>query len=79
MIVLAVLPGERIRDYHVSPRSFFKHLWIYVLLFACICRRCSAPRRRPRFRHTYPFYRMANRSQLDLWCWEGLYAAQFVY
>src|SRR5262249_4389445 len=30
------------------------------------------------FRHTYPFYRMANRSQLDLWTWEGLYAVQFV-
>jgi membrane protease YdiL (CAAX protease family) len=30
------------------------------------------------FRHTYPFYRMANRSSFDLWAWEVLYAAQFV-
>jgi membrane protease YdiL (CAAX protease family) len=32
----------------------------------------------PSFRHTYPFYRLANRSQFDLWTWEALYAAQFV-
>ena len=32
----------------------------------------------PSFRHTYPFYRLANRSGFDLWAWEALYAAQFV-
>jgi membrane protease YdiL (CAAX protease family) len=31
-----------------------------------------------RFRETYPFYRMANRSYLDLVLWEGMYALQFV-
>jgi membrane protease YdiL (CAAX protease family) len=30
------------------------------------------------FRHTYPFYRMANRSHFDLWTWEAFYAAQFL-
>ncbi len=78
MIVLAVLPGERIRDYHVSPRNFFKHLWIYVTLFLCVLPAVLEASTTEAFRHTYPFYRMANRSGVDLWCWEGLYAAQFV-
>jgi membrane protease YdiL (CAAX protease family) len=78
MIVLALLPGERIVDYHVSLRGFFKHLWIYAAMFACILPVVLIASTTEAFRHTYPFYRMANRSQLDLWCWEGLYAAQFV-
>jgi membrane protease YdiL (CAAX protease family) len=78
MIVLAIMPGERIRNYHVSPRGFFKHLWIYVLLFACVLPAVIGASTTATFRHTYPFYRMANRSGFDLWTWEGLYAAQFV-
>ena len=34
LIAIAVMPGERIRDYHFSLRGFFHHLWIYVVLFA---------------------------------------------
>ena len=78
MIVLALLPGERIRDYHVSFRGFRKHLWIYALLFACVLPAVIAASFTSSFRHTYPFYRMANRSHIDLWVWEALYAAQFV-
>jgi membrane protease YdiL (CAAX protease family) len=78
MIVLAILPGERIRDYHVSFRGFLKHLWIYVVLFLAILPAVFAASRTDSFRHTYPFYRMANRSQTDLWIWEALYAVQFV-
>jgi membrane protease YdiL (CAAX protease family) len=78
MIVLGWLPGERIRDYHVSFKGFFKHLWIYVALFACVLPAVIMASHTPSFRHTYPFYRLANRSQFDLWTWEALYAAQFV-
>jgi membrane protease YdiL (CAAX protease family) len=78
MIVLAWLPGERIRDYHVSFRGFFKHLWIYVVLFLCVLPAVIAASHTTAFRHTYPFYRLANRSAFDLWSWEALYAAQFV-
>jgi membrane protease YdiL (CAAX protease family) len=77
-MVLAWLPGERIRDYHISFKGFFKHLWIYVVLFLCVLPAVIAASRTDAFRHTYPFYRLANRSSFDLWCWEGLYAAQFV-
>ncbi len=78
MIVLAFLPGERIRDYHVSLRGFFKHLWIYAALFACILPAVIQASTTASFRHTYPFYRMANRSQFDLWAWQALYAMQFL-
>ncbi|MBV8760029.1 MAG: CPBP family intramembrane metalloprotease, partial [Deltaproteobacteria bacterium] len=68
----------RIRDCHVSLRGFFSHLWIYVVLFALISPAVIAASKTDAFRHTYPFYRLANRSSFDLWAWEGLYAAQFV-
>jgi membrane protease YdiL (CAAX protease family) len=78
VITMICLPGVRVRDMHLSPRGFFKHLWIYVLLFLMVLPAVIAASRTPEFRHTYPFYRLANRSQFDLWAWEGLYAAQFV-
>jgi membrane protease YdiL (CAAX protease family) len=78
MIAIACLPGERIRDYHVSLRGFWKHLWIYAVLFLAISPLVFLASRMPSFRDMYPFYRMANRSYTDLACWELLYAAQFV-
>lgn len=78
MLVVAILPGERLRDYHLSPRGFFKHLWIYVVLYALILPGVIAASTTSSFRHTYPFYRLANRSAADLWTWEALYGAQFV-
>ena len=78
MIVLALLPGERVRDYHISGKGFFKHLWIYVALFACILPVVIQASTTASFRNTYPFYRMANRSAFDLWTWEAFYAVQFV-
>jgi membrane protease YdiL (CAAX protease family) len=78
MIVIALSPGQRIRDYHVSPRGFVKHFWIYVVLFCAILPFVYLASRTASFRHTYPFYRLANRSSTDLWVWEALYAVQFV-
>lgn len=70
-------PG-RIRDYHISLRGFFDHLWIYVVLFLCVLPAVLYASTTPAFRNTYPFYRLAHRSAFDLWTWEALYAAQFV-
>ncbi|HEY3808067.1 MAG TPA: type II CAAX endopeptidase family protein [Kofleriaceae bacterium] len=78
MILIAAMPGERLRDYHVSLRGFWKHLWIYVVLFLCVLPAVLYASTTPAFRHTYPFYRLANRSTFDLWGWECLYAAQFL-
>jgi len=80
MPIAAILcmPGERLRDYHVSARGFVKHLWIYVVLFALVLPAVYAASTTDRFRETYPFYRMANRSYTDLVLWEAVYAVQFV-
>jgi membrane protease YdiL (CAAX protease family) len=78
MIVIACLPGQRISDYYVSPRGFFRHLWIYAVMFGLILPVVIYTSTTAPFRQTYPFYRLANRSYLDLVVWELLYAAQFV-
>jgi membrane protease YdiL (CAAX protease family) len=78
IITIAILPGERLRDYHMRLEGFIKHLWIYVLLFTLVFPAVLIASTTESFRHTYPFYRLANRSQFDLWTWESFYAAQFV-
>ncbi len=78
MAVVALLPGERLRDYYVSPRGFFKHLWIYAVMFALILPAVVIASRTQVFRHTYPFYRLAGRSAFDTWSWELMYALQFL-
>lgn len=78
MLVIILLPGERLRDYHVSPRGFIRHLWIYVVMFALILPAVFLASRTHAFRSTYPFYSWANRSMFDLWAWEGMYAIQFL-
>lgn len=78
MIAIALIPGQRIRDYHVSFRGFWRHAWIYLALFAAIMPAVVLASKTESFRHTYPFYRFANRSHFDLWMWQALYAAQFI-
>ena len=73
-----VAMGHRIRDYNLSPKGFIRHLPTYAILFAGVLPLVVLASRTQAFRDTYPFYRMANRSQLDLWAWELLYAAQFL-
>jgi uncharacterized protein len=78
VMLIVCLPGERLRDFHVSLRQFWKHLWIYVVLFLCVLPAVLYASTTTAFRHTYPFYRLANRSSFDLWTWECMYAAQFI-
>jgi membrane protease YdiL (CAAX protease family) len=77
-IAILLMPNQRWRDYHVSSKGFFSHLWIYLVLFALILAPVIMASKTPSFRHTYPFYRWANRSSTDLWIWEGLYGVQFL-
>jgi membrane protease YdiL (CAAX protease family) len=78
MAVIALVLRERIRDYHVSLHGFFKHLWLYALLFALILPAVFIASKTQSFRTTYPFYAWANRSAFDLWTWEVMYAIQFL-
>ena len=77
-IVVALMPGERLRDYHISMRGFIKHLWVYVVLFALVLPAVYLASKTASFQATYPFYKSANRSRFDLLAWEGLYALQFL-
>jgi membrane protease YdiL (CAAX protease family) len=77
IITIALMPGQRIRDYHLSPKGFFRHLLIYVGLFLFVLPAVIVASRTPQFRETYPFYRQANQSYKDLFLWEAIYAAQF--
>jgi membrane protease YdiL (CAAX protease family) len=78
VIVILCMPGERLRSYHVSVRGFFRHLWIYGVMFVAFSPIVIIASLSDSFRTTYPFYRLANRSHFDLWSWEALYIVQFV-
>ncbi len=78
MLVILAMPGERLRDYFISFKGFFKHLWIYVGLYLLILPAVIIASKTDSFSHTYPFYRLANRSTFDLMAWEAMYALQFL-
>jgi membrane protease YdiL (CAAX protease family) len=78
VVVILAMPGERLRDYNLSFKNFPRHFLLYLGMFLVFLPVVISASKTESFRHTYPFYRMANRSQFDLWAWEGLYAAQFI-
>ena len=76
-LVVCALPGERIRDYGMSTRGLWRHLWIYGVLFAIILPALIMVSFTEPFQRTYPFYRQAARSWGDFFAWELAYALQF--
>lgn len=71
------VPGERFTSYGLSPRGFFKHLWIYGLLFLIIAPSLVMVSFSEPFQKMYPLYKLAGRSYLDLIIWCVGYALQF--
>jgi membrane protease YdiL (CAAX protease family) len=78
MAVIALMPGERLRDYHISPRGFFSHPWIYAIMFALILPAVWVASARPPSATPIRSICLANRSLFDLWAWESMYAVQFL-
>ena len=78
IIVILCMPGERLRDYYVGWRGFIRHAGVYLLLFLLVLPFVIGASRFQGFQHIYPFYKLANRSAIDLWVWEGFYMLQFV-
>jgi CAAX protease family protein len=76
--VIALIPGERLRNYGFAVRGLFKHLWIYVALLALVLPLVVAMSYTKSFQDKYPFYSLADRSTFDLVVWEVLYAVQFL-
>ena len=68
---------ERLRDHGLNPRGFTEHLWIYLVAFCFVLVLVVAVSFTDEFADFYPFYGDADRSWVDLLCWEALYAAQF--
>ncbi len=76
-LVTLLMPGEKFRSYGLSIKGFFKHLWIYGLLFLVVLPPVIMVSFTKSFQGTYPFYDDAVRSWLDFFVWEALYGLQF--
>jgi len=78
VLVILAMKGERLRDYFISFKKLKKHLPIYLVLFLIVLPAVLIASQTKAFSLTYPFYKLANRSSLDFWSWEALYALQFL-
>ena len=77
-LVMALMPGKRLRDCNLSWRGFAEHWKIYAGLYALVLPVIWLVSLTPDFYTFYPMYPNAGRSWADLLMWEGMYAAQFV-
>jgi uncharacterized protein len=77
-LLMALLPGKRLRDCNLGFRGFREHFWIYVGLYAAVLPLIWVVSLSPSFYNFYPMYAQAGRSWFDLLMWEGMYAGQFV-
>ena len=76
-LIIALLPGERIRDYGLSIKGFFHHLWIYCILFAGVFPFVFLSSFTNRFLSVYPFYHLSWRSGVEFLIFETGYLLQF--
>ena len=83
LLVVLLLPGERLRDYGLSTRNMLEHVWIYVILFGIVLPAVIMVSFTPVFKFHYPFpwARTGGGSPIP-WkmfiAWELMYAAQFL-
>jgi membrane protease YdiL (CAAX protease family) len=77
-LLMAFLPGNRLRDCNLGFRGFREHFWIYVGLYGAVVPVIWLVSLSPSFYTFYPMYGNAGRSWFDLLMWEGMYAGQFV-
>jgi membrane protease YdiL (CAAX protease family) len=78
------LPGERLREYGLSTKHFFRHLWIYGALFLIVVPAVIMVSFTDAFANHYPFYKPWASTTFprplrwhDFLAWELMYAAQF--
>jgi uncharacterized protein len=77
-LLMALLPGKRLRDCNLGFRGFRDHFWIYVGLYGAVLPVIWVVSLSPSFYYFYPMYENAGRSWFDLLMWEGMYIGQFV-
>lgn len=69
---------ERLTDYGFKATGFFKHLWVYGLLFLGVFPMVYFASLTEAFQKKYPFYKLSTRSLTDFFAWETAYSLQFV-
>jgi uncharacterized protein len=75
-IVVRRVFGHRLRDYGLSTENFFRHLWIYLVMFIPVGCLVWIVASNPDFQRQYPFYKNPQ-GLLDFAIWEFFYALQF--
>lgn len=75
-IVIRLVFKETLKDYGMSPQGYFRHLWIYALLFIPVGVLVWMVSYTPQFQQGYPFYKNPILMK-DLLVWEAFYALQF--
>ncbi len=68
---------DRILDYGLHVKGFFKHLWIYGVMLAIVVPVMLIVSQQPDFGNYYPFYKLSSRSWFDFLAWEAAYYVQF--
>lgn len=82
LLVVLLLPGERVRDYGLSVKGLGDHLWIYLVLFGIVLPAVIVVSYTPGFKSHYPFpwSGMTLTAPVDgrlFVAWELIYALQF--
>lgn len=75
-LVTRVILGYKLSDFGLSFDGYFKHLWIYVVLFIPVGLLVLIVARNPDFQAQYPFYKSVQ-GVGDFLVWEAFYALQF--
>ncbi|MBR57310.1 MAG: hypothetical protein CMH54_04550 [Myxococcales bacterium] len=76
-IFIRLVLRERLRDYGLTFKGFFRHAPIYLLMFLPVGAMVVLVSYDPHFQATYPFYKNPS-SLMHLLAWELCYAMQFV-
>jgi membrane protease YdiL (CAAX protease family) len=78
-LIVRLVFGEQLGDYGLKWRGAWAYGWVYVLMLAVVGPLVLLASADSEFQRTYPFYQVpGERVGADLWCWEALYALQFV-
>jgi len=75
---MLIFPSLSFRNCGLGVKDFWKHLWIYAVLFAIVLPVIIFISFKEDFKNYYPFYDYASRSWFDFLMWEFFYATQFV-
>ena len=78
-LLVRLVLRERLAEYGLRLRGAFADAWLYAVVLAVMAPLILVVSADAQFQKTYPFYRPAGGAADPwFWCWEGLYALQFV-